>query len=393
MHGPTTDQFYSELPPNEVSVNELVADKKLFFPIPDDWQVVMTDIKGSTQAVKDGLHQVVNLVATGSIIAGLNIARKSNTTIPFFFGGDGATLLVPASLVDQIIRALYEHRENTSKNFGLELRVGHISVAKIYQKKHRLIIAKVKMGEKFFIPVILGAGLRYAEQVLKEDGLVLNLPKTKAGAILDLDGMECRWDKVKPPKNLFEVVCLLVVVRNDEQQSVFYKKVLDRIDEIYGKQQARNPISTGRLKLQATLGRMNIEMRVKQGKFALWYLIENWLITLFGKLYFRYDKGGKYYLKRLVELSDTLTIDGKISTVITGTVQQRELLIASLNQMEQAGEIIFGWHTNKESVISCYVRDRIDQHIHFVDGSEGGYTRAAGMLKKKALKLANLPMS
>jgi len=182
-------------------------------------------------------------------------------------------------------------------------------------------------------------------------------------------------------------------LRNDEQQSVFYKKVLDRIDEIYGKQQARNPISTGRLKLQATLGRMNIEMRVKQGKFALWYLIENWLITLFGKLYFRYDKGGKYYLKRLVELSDTLTIDGKISTVITGTVQQRELLIASLNQMEQAGEIIFGWHTNKESVISCYVRDRIDQHIHFVDGSEGGYTRAAGMLKKKALKLANLPMS
>ncbi len=351
MHEPTTDQFYSELQPNEVSVNELVADEKLFFQVPDDWQVVMTDIKGSTQAVKDGLHQVVNLVATGSVIAGLNIARKANTTIPFFFGGDGATLLVPASLVDQIIRALNEHRENTSKNFGLELRVGHISVAKIYQKKHLLIIAKVKMGEKFFIPVILGAGLRYAEQVLKEDGLVLNLPKTKAGAILD------------------------------------------KIDEIYGQQQARNPISTGRLKLQATLGRMNMEMRVKQGKFALWYLIENWLITLFGKLYFRYDKGGKYYLKLLVELSDTLTIDGKISTVITGTVQQRELLIASLNQMEQAGEIIFGWHTNKESVISCYVRDRLDQHIHFVDGSEGGYTRAAGMLKKKALKLANLPMS
>jgi hypothetical protein len=266
-------------------------------------------------------------------------------------------------------------------------------VAKIYQKKHLLIIAKVKMGEKFFIPVILGAGLRYAEQVLKEDGLVLNLPKTKAGAILDLDGMECRWDLVKPPKNLFEVVCLVAVVRNDAHQSIFYKKVLDKIDEIYGQQQIRNPISPGRLKLQATLGRIKIEMRVKQGKFALWYLIKNWLITLFGKIYFRYDKGGKYYLKQLVELSDTLTIDGKISTVISGTAQQRELLVASLNQMEQAGEIIFGWHTNKKSVISCYVRDRLDQHIHFVDGSEGGYTRAAGMLKKKALKPASLPMS
>lgn len=387
MPAPQTDQFYSELPLNEVSVNELVADQKLFFPVPDDWQVVMTDIKGSTQAVKDGLHQVVNLVATGSIIAGLNIARKANTAIPFFFGGDGATLIVPASLVDQIIRALNEHRENTSKSFGLELRVGHMLVADIYQKQHQLIIAKVKMGEKFSIPVVLGAGLRYAEEVLKEDELVPYMLDVKA-TVLDLDGMECRWDKVKPPKDLFEVVCLLAVVRNDEHQSIFYKKVLDKIDEIYGQQQTRNPISTGRLKLQATLGRMNIEMRAKLGKFALWYLIENWLITLFGKIYFRYDQGGKFYLKRLVELSNTLTIDGKISTVISGTVQQRELLVASLSQMEQAGEIIFGWHTNKESVISCYVRDRLDQHIHFVDGSEGGYTRAAGMLKKKALKLA-----
>ncbi len=386
MKGPHTDQFYSELPLNEVSVNQLVADKKLFFPVPDDWQVVMTDIKGST-AVKDGLHQAVNLVATGSIIAGLNIARKANTTIPFFFGGDGATLLVPASLVDQIIRALNEHRENTSNNFGLELRVGHISVAKIYQKQHQLNIAKVKMGEKFSIPIVLGAGLRYAEQILKEDDLVPYVPDVKAAA-LDLDGMECRWDIVKPPQDLFEVVCLLAVVRNDDHQSVFYKKVLDKIDELYGQQQTRNPISIGRLKLQATLGRMNIEMRTKLGKFALWYLIENWLITLFGKIYFRYDQGGKYYLKRLVELSDTLTIDGKISTVITGTVQQRELLVASLNEMEQAGEIIFGWHSNKESVISCYVRDRLDQHIHFVDGSEGGYTQAAAMLKKKALNLA-----
>jgi len=113
------------------------------------------------------------------------------------------------------------------------------------------------------------------------------------------------------------------------------------------------------------------------------YLITNWLVTLIGKFYLHYDKEGKKYLHRLVELSDTLIIDGRINTVISGTEQQRELLIASLNQMEQDGEIIFGWHASEESVMSCYVRDRLDQHIHFVDGSEGGYTKAASMLKKK----------
>lgn len=381
-----TDQFYSELPLNEVSVNKLVADRQLFSPVPDDWHVVITDIKKSTQAVKDGLHQTVNLVATGSVIAGLNIARKAGITIPFFFGGDGATLLLPASLVDQLMLALNEHRENTFRNFGLELRVGHMPVADIYQKQHKLNISKVKMGEKFSIPILLGEGLRYAEHVVKGEDFVPYLPQVK-GATLDLDGMECRWDRIKPPENMFEVVCLLAVFRNDEQQATLYKKVLDKIDEIYGQQQIRHPISVRKLKLKATLGKINIEMRAKLGRFDPLYLIKNWLITIFGKFYLRYNKEGRRYLHRLVELSDTLIIDGKINTIISGTAQQRELLIASLNQMEHDGEIIFGWHASKESVISCYVRDRLDQHIHFVDGSEGGYTRAADMLKKKVLKI------
>ena len=241
------------------------------------------------------------------------------------------------------------------------------------------------MGEKFFIPIVLGDGMQYSEKVLKEGDLVPDRSKASA-TNLDLDGMECRWDKVKPPKIMFEVVCLLVVVCNDEQQGFLFKKVLDRIDEIYGQKQTRNPISVQGLRLKATLGKMYVEMRAKLGKFAPLYLINNWLITLFGKFYFRFDEGGRYYVKRLVELSDTLTIDGKISTVISGTAEQRKSLVAYLDELEKAGEILFGWHVSYESVISCYVRDRLDQHIHFVDGSEGGYTKAAIMLKGKAAK-------
>ncbi len=35
----------------------------------------------------------------------------------------------------------------------------------------------------------------------------------------------------------------------------------------------------------------------------------------------------------------------------------------------------------------CYVEDRNDNHIHFVDGTDGGYTAAAKIFKTK-LKLA-----
>jgi peroxiredoxin len=78
-----------------------------------------------------------------------------------------------------------------------------------------------------------------------------------------------------------------------------------------------------------------------------------------------------------------LVIDGKVNTVISGTAVQREKLQAALNKLEQEGEINYGLYVSRESVMSCYVRNLNEEHIHFVDGAEGGYTKAAGMLKRK----------
>ena len=83
-------------------------------------------------------------------------------------------------------------------------------------------------------------------------------------------------------------------------------------------------------------------------------------------------------------LSDTLVIDGKINTVISGTAAQRQQLEESLSRLEAGGKLWYGIHVSGESVMSCYVRSLNEDHIHFVDGAGGGYTKAAGMLKQKA---------
>jgi hypothetical protein len=85
----------------------------------------------------------------------------------------------------------------------------------------------------------------------------------------------------------------------------------------------------------------------------------------------------------MIEMSDTLVIDGKINTVISGTEAQRRKLQAALSKLEERGEIFYGLYVSRESVMSCYVRDMDDGHIHFVDGGEGGYTKAAGLMKLK----------
>ncbi len=378
----TNDQFYGALPLNQIPVTHLLAEEHLFHRIPEDWHIIVTDIKGSTKAVKSGMQQIVNLIASGSIIAALNIGRTANISVPFFFGGDGATLLVPNSILSFTMLALKEHSKNAKRNHKIDLRVGYLPVTEVYNNNHQLLLSKGCLGGSFAIPVVLGNGLKYAEDVIKSQQF--EVPDVAPEeSILNLEGMECRWDRIKPPDGAQEIVCLLVEVKEQERHAEIFKKVLDQIEMIYGSQDQRNPISIPKLKLKATPARIAKEMQVRLGKFQWSYLIKQFFITLFGFAYFRFYQTGKNYLNKLVELSDTLVLDGRINTVITGTASQRERLTKALEEIEKEGDIFFGLHVSEESVMSCYVRNREDQHIHFVDGSQGGYTQAAGMLKKK----------
>src|SRR5690349_6106091 len=101
-----TDMFYSRLPVNEIPLRDLLTEEHLFYKIPANWHVVITDVKKSTHAMERGLHETVNLLATGCIVAVLNITYKAGITVPFFFGGDGATFIIPSSILDPALRAL-----------------------------------------------------------------------------------------------------------------------------------------------------------------------------------------------------------------------------------------------------------------------------------------------
>ena len=210
------DHFYANLAINKLPLAKLLIQDHLFEQVPVDWHVIITDIKNSTAAVNSGQHENVNLIATGSIVTVLNIAFKANILIPFFFGGDGATFIVPTGIVDEVMKALVKYRTNTLDNFNLELRAGIISVNEIYKAKHHLRLSRFSSSETFSIPIVLGDGLAYAEQVIKGENYMLATQDTAAE--IDLSGMQCRWDKIEPPENSEEVVTLIVIAQQCEQQ-------------------------------------------------------------------------------------------------------------------------------------------------------------------------------
>ncbi|GAA4214713.1 DUF3095 domain-containing protein [Pedobacter jeongneungensis] len=375
------DHFYANLPVNKIPLHQLLIKNHLFKGIPADWHVIITDIKSSTAAVNAGLHENVNLIATGSIVAVLNIAFKANITVPFFFGGDGATFIIPPGIVDEVMKSLLKYKDNALENFSLDLRVGIVPVEEIYARNHNLQISRFSSSETFSIPIILGDGLAYAEKMIKGDDYLLSGHDT-ANDEIDLSGMQCRWDKIEPPENSEEIVTLIVIARDYRQQAEVFSKVIRHLDQIYGTPEKRQPISVSKLIFRTSFNSLGKEMKHRLGKIKFIELIKSWFINIYGYIYFR-TESGKNYLKQLVAMSDTLVMDGRINTVITGTEKQRLTLQKALNVLEGKDEILYALYVSGESIMSCYVRDLDDDHIHFVDGAEGGYTQAAGILKQK----------
>ncbi len=78
--------FYKNISKNNLPLTELLKNEKLFTSVPGNWSIVVADIENSTDAVAQGLHNDVNLSATGCIITVLNTLKKVDNTlkIPYF---------------------------------------------------------------------------------------------------------------------------------------------------------------------------------------------------------------------------------------------------------------------------------------------------------------------
>lgn len=355
--------------------------------MPDDWFVIVADVKNSTAAVNAGNHNDVNLVAASSLVVPLNIARGAGIEIPFFFTGDGGTVFVPPVILKDVLQGLSIHNTNSIKNFKLQLHSGSLSVKDIRLVGRTLKIAKVRFGTSISKAVVIGNGLQYAEKIIKGPGQS-EQADIEDSAALNMEGLECRWDRIKPLAKENEVVCYLIEAINPSLQAEVYGDVLQRMDEIYGVLEKRNPISLERLKLLLSVNKIRQEMMARFGRWRRSYLASTFLKTFIGHLYFKFNwkinnLRGQEYLKQVVTNADILTVDGRINTIISATRDKHNAFIQYLTQLEQMRRLVFGHFISRESVMTCYIQNRNENHIHFVDGADGGYTEAAKELKSK----------
>ncbi len=78
---PGIDDFFADLP--VLAQASATFDASAYRAAPDDWELVVTDIVSSTQAVAGGKHKTVNFVAAMAIAALKNLCAP--TRLPFLF--------------------------------------------------------------------------------------------------------------------------------------------------------------------------------------------------------------------------------------------------------------------------------------------------------------------
>ncbi len=387
-HISMTEQFYNKLPSLATDISSLLQQKDLFTQIPPDWDIIVTDIAGSTKATEDGKYREVNLVAASSIVTALNIAKTHNIAIPFVFGGDGATLATPRSLTAEICRHIAAVARNAQSNFNLTLRVGSVPAKVLYEQGEDIWIAKSMITRGYDQAVFLGNGLTAAEILVKK-----NPEYTFEDAHIDhepnLTGLECRWQEIPPRQSHEEIVCLLIAPVNQDPQ--IFCEVLQTIQSIYGDSSARHPITPEHLRLMKSFRELERETNIKNADPDNWYTLRRVIGVFFASILFKYNLTvGKFnarlYKTQTIAATDTLKIDGAIKTVIAGTRVQRETLLTALHELEDNKKILFGHYVTDSTVMTCYVSDHETGHIHFVDGRGGGYTQASKELKPKLKK-------
>lgn len=365
--------------------------------VPEDWWVVVADIAGSTAAIESGRYRDVNTLGAACIAAAQNAMDR--TDFPYVFGGDGATLLIPPERFDAVARGLDGVRRMALEQFGMTLRVGAVAVSDVtasghavevarYQESDELEIANDRVFADRCVAMFRGGGITVAEKLIKGDPERYEVPDDPANEA-DLTGLSCRWKPV--PSQRGTILSILVTATSADAPGTL-ARLLERLDEILDGDMANaNPIQVSKMGYKSVMQLVAEERRLFPSPWSMAFL-RNVMEIVYAVAVFKYGLPAIFfdasrYASAIDTHSDFRKFDDQLRMVIDCTTQQEEAIRDLLSGLAAEGELRYGIHASGTAMMTCFVYGMSDgEHIHFVDGGDGGYAMAARELKATAGK-------
>jgi hypothetical protein len=390
MRGGMTESrnFFASLAPLRVRRDSF--DPGFYAPAPDDWLLAVTDVEGSTQAVEQGRHQLVNMVGAAGIAAVKNACRGQD--IPFLFGGDGAVVLIPPDHGAAARAALAATCSFAATNYGMTLRAGAMTVGEIRRHGCDVLVARYEPSPGNCFGLFLGGGAQLVERAIKGreptiPASAIEIPADTSGAVPDLGGLSCRWSPLRSTRG--RMVAVIVTGATDP------RAVYDRIVEIADPEhRGVDPVRPENLAAKWPPRTLMLEARARRtgagGTRPLWLVALGLLLeTLLAWVVFKRGRpvGGfdpERYKLEMAQNVDFSKYDDTLSTVIDCAADRIPLIRDYLDALCARDELSYGIHVSETALMTCLVESATEQkHVHFIDGGEGGYTQAAKELKRR----------
>jgi hypothetical protein len=362
-----------------------IGEAKHYTKAPADWYVVVADVKNSTEAVTTGKYKAVNIAGAATITVVTNAVGSSD--IPYVFGGDGATLLTPPESIDAVLDGLAALRANVKKKFDLDMHVGATPIQALYNEGHKVNVGKFLTSKHVTQALFSGDGITLAEEWTKQQNPHSISPEESTNEA-DLEGLECRW---QPIDSRFGNIINLIARVNpkfEKEGGKIYKSIYNAIQRIF--ENAETPISLSQLKLTLNPKQLSYEAKARSKSTLGWvfYVLSILPLMLYAKLAFKFglsigEIDGLTYHQQVAQNTDAKKFDEALRMVLDGSKEELDALEVFLEGLRKEGKINYGLHTSKTALMTCLIFNRDGEHMHFIDGGDGGYAKAAEYMKNR----------
>ncbi|MGV1752160.1 DUF3095 domain-containing protein [Agrobacterium sp. CG674] len=380
---PTDEEFLQNLP---VFLHfEDVADPMLYRALPDGWALALADITDSTGAIDAGRYKSVNMAGAGVISGILNALQRHD--LPFIFGGDGAVVAIAPSQVEAAREALSRVQTWVADDIGLTLRAAIVPLSAIREQGLDVRVARLQASDDVSYAMFSGGGNHWADEQMK-NGLYLIHP-AEAGARPDLTGLSCRWDPIKAARG--KVVSIIALPGPNQDGQAFRDLVAEIVALANDDGRGGHPVPAegpplGFIKeglfLEAK-ALSNYRDRISQVRKLSWVLFQTAIITVlyrFRKTVGRFDP--VQYKRSVASNTDFRKFDDGLKMTVDVDVDSLKKIRARLEGAAREGICFYGLHEQDTALMTCIVPSPLSKdHMHFVDGGEGGYAYAAANLK------------
>ena len=386
------DDFFARLP--EVTQFAEVTGRACYASAPASWLIVITDVRGSTRAIEEGRYRDVNALGVSSIIALCNAMPELD--LPYMFGGDGATLLVPGSRLQLVQKTLRGVKQLARDGFALELRAGVVPLTDLAREGHGARVARYRVSAHARLAMFSGSAFSTAERWIKDPARGPRYEvSTDGDSEASFEGFECRWQPVKSTRGVIASLLVTALAPAEAERVSTYREVLGEIERI-AKPSDSQPVKAENLRFAGVLSDYKTEARVRSKSshgeafeaarsFARKQTQIGRALTLLGKTAGGFD--GRRYRDELIQNTDFRKFDETLRMVLDLSSEELAKLRAYLESEHARKRLAFGIHEAPSALMTCLVRSYEGNHVHFIDGDGGGYALAAKQMKAQVAQL------